>query len=566
MKQNGNVKVNQQFNPQNSKPPIPLDVDEVDGVLERYIRQKYDHQSFTAGSSYRPKQNMTRKTSDHYEETPPLPPKPGRRFGFGLRSASSAFPLHFNGPASPPRSPPISSARDMESLRINKQSRVFGTNVGGSNDNIDTKLAQLRDMGFSDDKRNVSVLKGFGGNLNKTVEQLVRLGEGSAPNSRSRTPIQPKASIPESSNTSVASSGSRTNGLSFAAIAGDSQVLAEKRENTPSVLPPQPAATRNLSPLNPYAANSGGSNTSAPPTAQPNGVPSIDQAFSNMQISQQPLFPNATGGYPNPPSHYSNARFQTMTPPVPQPQYMQASPYAQQTQNVISNTNPFFQGTPQPQPFEQPLYTQPNTIFSHNPFLPSSATSSPQLAYQTDSPQTYFQPQPTFPQAFQAQQYLNTNNDAFSPQQAFTHPPPHQSPYQTSNLQQSWNPFQQQAIQPQPTGRLDKTSILALYNYPQLAPQQEMQQGSPDAQANVIPAASNGDQPTVPQRSVTMPVQSVSGNKNPFQSAVKPQTNPTAIPPSIGRHVSQESIDMSGFQNGRHSPDAFASLSARYVR
>lgn len=41
----------------------------------------------------------------------------------------------------------------------------------------------------------------------------------------------------------------------------------------------------------------------------------------------------------------------------------------------------------------------------------------------------------------------------------------------------------------------------------------------------------------------------------------------TAQPsPFAKSHVSQESVDIGGLQNGRHSPDAFASLSARYVR
>lgn len=40
---------------------------------------------------------------------------------------------------------------------------------------------------------------------------------------------------------------------------------------------------------------------------------------------------------------------------------------------------------------------------------------------------------------------------------------------------------------------------------------------------------------------------------------------PPAAPSPFGRtHMSKQSVDISGLQNGRHSPDAFASLSARY--
>ena len=63
-----------------------------------------------------------------------------------------------------------------------------------------------------------------------------------------------------------------------------------------------------------------------------------------------------------------------------------------------------------------------------------------------------------------------------------------------------------------------------------------------------------------------MPVQMASGSRNPFQSATA-QSSITngSVPGSFG-HASQESVDVGGYQNGRHSPDAFASLSARFVR
>jgi hypothetical protein len=39
MKSTGNVVSNQLYNPKNVRAEIPIDVDEVDGALERYIRQ-----------------------------------------------------------------------------------------------------------------------------------------------------------------------------------------------------------------------------------------------------------------------------------------------------------------------------------------------------------------------------------------------------------------------------------------------------------------------------------------------------------------------------------------------
>jgi len=48
---------------------------------------------------------------------------------------------------------------------------------------------------------------------------------------------------------------------------------------------------------------------------------------------------------------------------------------------------------------------------------------------------------------------------------------------------------------------------------------------------------------------------------------MKPSGPPPSSLNNMGfarNHMSQQSIDLNGLQNGRHSPDAFASLSARY--
>ena len=62
----------------------------------------------------------------------------------------------------------------------------------------------------------------------------------------------------------------------------------------------------------------------------------------------------------------------------------------------------------------------------------------------------------------------------------------------------------------------------------------------------------------------------LSSSRNPFLSAGSGQEAGIAALQGNGgagsRHVSQESVDIGGLQSGRHSPDAFASLSARFVR
>jgi len=56
------------------------------------------------------------------------------------------------------------------------------------------------------------------------------------------------------------------------------------------------------------------------------------------------------------------------------------------------------------------------------------------------------------------------------------------------------------------------------------------------------------------------------GSRNPFLRAGAGKVEPIMEQPEIARHMSRESVDIQNLQSGRHSPDAFASLSARYVR
>jgi hypothetical protein len=91
MKSMGNVVSNQAYNPKNVRAEIPIDVDEVDGVLERYIRQKYELRAFSggnAGGASRPpavkQYTGSTSTGSLGDDPPPLPPKPGKKFGFCL--------------------------------------------------------------------------------------------------------------------------------------------------------------------------------------------------------------------------------------------------------------------------------------------------------------------------------------------------------------------------------------------------------------------------------------------------------------------------------------------------
>ena len=608
MKRNGNANTNRTFNPHNTKPPIPLDVDEVDAVLERFIRQKYDQQLFSSGRAPPAARNNTGSTRSSDDQPPPLPPKPAKRFGFGLRSTSSAINMQRSLPASPPLSPHGANGFN-EPIRVNKQSRVFGASVGGGSSELDSKLAQLRDMGFMDDKRNANVLKGLGGNLERTIESLVRLGEGSAPASRSRTPNPPRnIAVSQPAPASNQSTGV-INGLSYTSNGAPSPMNGEPQPqlNNQNTSPTQILPQGTISP-NPYQQQTQTYNPFHSQNQQTANVP-LENAFAGMQISQQPLFPNATGGYPSQHQQQQEARFQTMTPPVPQvpPQYMQSNPYVQQN-TTPNNYNPFFQNQQvspvsanpyasniqtQDTQYQQSMYQQTQTP---QPLYNSYTTSSPQnqspQVQQGSFPPQPFQQQQAVPQQesfsqqqpFQQQQSQSQAQPQLQ-QQQFPNPYQNQQPQQQQSLNpyatqqplanavqyqmqqpqpsQQYNQFPPQPLQAQQTGRVDKSSILALYNYPQLAPPPLPSDSGP-ASPNEAPPPNQATSP--PQRSVTMPLQLSSGSRNPFQSTGPNATTAQTSIPGPYKHASRESVDVGGYQNGRHSPDAFASLSARFVR
>ena len=602
MKRNGNIASNRTYNPQNKKPQIPLDVDEVDSALERFIRQKYDQQSFSSNALRPAVRHDTGSTRSSDDQPPPLPPKSGKRFGFSLRSVSSALPLSRSNRTTPPTSPDGSTGfgAPPSPIRVNKQSRVFGASVGGTNgEDIDAKVGTLRDMGFPDDKRNASVLKGLGGNLERTIEALVRLGEGSTPSSRSRTPAQsrnvavsqPLPSSPPAQPPAMANGGQVA--PSGSALPRQASYQAQPSDQGGRSFSPalSQASGSSLNSSNPFQARA--YNPFETATGLQSANYPLEKAFESMSVSQ-PLFPNATGGYPRPQHHIQDYRVQhSMTPPVPQvpQQYFQSNQHLQQTQLPDGNYNSLMQPSQQNFAIQTDPYAsavqQQNFGSSYNPFMNAQKTVTQSSISEHPSPpsqplyQQQQQPQQPSQPLFQQQQQL--------PQPPQSFPPQSSNPYMMQQPQINPGNFQYRQpqqpdqsfpppLQPQQTGRIDKASIMALYNYPQFAPpplnniSEDSFRQSPPSNEPPVPQYPAGVQPRQPQRSVTMPAQMASGSRNPFQSAApaNPGSNMAPTPEANGtgssRHISQESVDIGGFQSGRHSPDAFASLSARYVR
>ncbi|KAK3403331.1 hypothetical protein B0T20DRAFT_400685 [Sordaria brevicollis] len=651
MKKVGNIASNKTYNPDNKKPPIPVDADEVDPAMERFIRSKYMQRSL-AGAK---KHNTGSTSSD--ETPPPLPPKTGSRFG--LRSASSIFPLgskkkHDTGrSASPgPRSP--------ASPRTNGG---FGASVrfeSNDTDETEIKLQKLRDMGFRDEQRNAMVLKGVGGNLEKTIEALVRLGEGS----EARTPLNlNKKQTPATSSQSLAPSTSSQDAARGRPISPASTNPFDMLDQAP--LPPQPLSSQSTGTLqnrNPYNLTTtnpfGVPQQMAPQQQQPQqqqAMSAFDQAFQNLSLAppSQPLFPHHTGGMiapqqqQNVPAPYQQPQ---MTGPAQQ-NYPSIALTSSQTFPLTAQAtgyNPFFnnqQQQQQQQPQTQFQHQQPMTInttgyvgnYANNPFAksptklqsPTSLTQIPEQSQQNfyagaqahapaPMPLTMQQTgnNPFFNQAMggMPQQQQQQQQQQQMPQQYGVAPqmtgqvPSYQAQGQAQvpqmpqmqqggyAPQQQYQPQQQQQQQYQPQQqyqqqyqpqRPDKASILALYNYPQLAPQppQAQQQTPAQPQSQQPPAQAgqpNGNfaqqvqpqqqqfqqqqQQQVQQPQAQGPGSQMAGSKNPFMSAGGPvqgqQQNMTA---PKAYNASRESVMALGLEwsNGRHSPDAFASLSAR---
>ncbi|KAL1964624.1 hypothetical protein VTN77DRAFT_6798 [Rasamsonia byssochlamydoides] len=602
MRKNGNVAVNKIYNPRNVKPPVPIDIDEADSAMERFIRQKYEHRVLEDGKPKPPSRDdssyHTYKSSE--DSPPPLPPKSGRKFGFGLRSVSSTSHLprsseRASTPTSPSHRSETFSARSPP-IPINKQSRVFGASIGEElSSSFESKLAVLRDMGFPDDKRNATILKGLSGNLEKTIESLIRLGEGSSPGSRARTPVTKPTSQP-----SPSANASSTNPFDLLDVTNPTQ---------------QKAPVKSYNPFD------------VPTTTQPSSSQSLEASFQNLQVSQ-PLFPHSTGGYPS--SQGPAVYQQPLTPPVfPSSQ----APFVSSPQPLNGNYNPFFQSTiPAQTTGGNPYSSQTRSLSSTNPFFGHASTqaqfapstsasafpgqSQPGLSQQRQ----YTDPMPSFSSSVfsqpQQQQYSSpqTSSNPFESMTATTNPSMtfQQPQAQPQSFFPSQSNVQIQVQQPQTT-RIDKNSILALYNLPQQQPSsstteqtqqmQRMQQPSEQSQFSTGPSPapslltnSLGSTPqtqspfnmSTPQHSATMPESlgsPTAATRNPFFNSTTQfsgQSPGSAAPSGLGiglgpkspqinnmaprGHMSQGSVDINGLQNGRHSPDAFASLSARYAQ
>jgi hypothetical protein len=651
MKRIGNIASNKVYNPQNTKPDMPFDADEVDSAMERFIRQKYQDRTLSDGKTTNTRRHDTGSSRDD-DAPPPLPPKNGSKFGF--RSASSIFPLSSKAKkeaAARAQFEARDNHRDPSPPLKNKASQFLGSAVETSHtgraDGMDKKMAQLQQMGFHDEHGNLMALQRANGDIYKALDVLVKMA-GSSDNrsrSRSRTPL------------------SATAGITIERSA-DKDKDPEREKSTHLQVSNNPFDMPRAPPQSSQSTGTLAQPTSAFPQPQVNANPyqaintnpfglmqsmssnnlhqqySLDQSLQNLSINPPPsLFPNNTGGFvhsspyqagaaaplPTIPQHYQQNVFDApiQQSPVQQTSYnpflQQPATQPQSTGQPFGASNPFGQLRSQTDPQQNPYYQtaqqqpqqQQQAFFNPNPL-----------------PQNFFQPQPQ-PQPQQQQSVsATTPNNPWATQQ----PAPPSQPQQAQLLQQQQQQQQQNpymaAFQPQPQqqqqpqqqpqllaqptgfGKVDKSSILALYNYPHLAPQptgaafsqsQQPTHGASDGNSSsTAPAVQPLDAPAAAQpRSFSSPLATVPvsasasssaaapGSKNPFIAmgtgagvgvGVGGEGGAPAAPPAAGRgnghgHVSQDSIAAGGGigggdwfspQNGRHSPDAFAGLASAW--
>lgn len=671
MKQIGNTASNQIYNPKSKKPDMPLDADEVDSAMERFIRKKYQEKSLLDGRPAVPSRDgaspSTYSKPQAESPPPPLPPKKGKFFGFGLRASSSSLPLSKHDKKKLPKEPRVDSTFHIPNDDYNSMSRMADARFDMSEAELQQKLATLRDMGFTETERNADLLRRLHGNVERTIERLVQLG-----------PSKDAKSAPRKEQSSSAVLGQKP---STAFPDAPAQQPSEPSYNPFTQMPNQPPIGLSMSKpqeapspsTQTYASNNPFGQVVQPqvqtqlqPQPQPQPQTGLEQSFQSMQLTQ-PLFPHSTGGYPTQPPVLQDPRFQySMTPPALPTQYQQN--YAASPSALIGN-NPFFQPSPASahSTGSNPFHNQPtqNAVAagpaspSLNPFLglqapPSGSIqqqnsntanfnpfgippqqsppqSSHQLQTQTrdifgaiPSPQTMqppqplnpFQTQPMQPATHAQQQYTNAQNTHSYPNlqygqtQSQLQPQPQASPFQQQfgqqpQLQSQQPPFQQsygqqpQSLAPQQTGRYDKTSIMALFNQPlasipEPTPDNVPSQQYYSSQQQQISPAPMGDIFGTPnnmntaKRSATMPISLQSmhsaggvGNRNPFLMNNTSATANAGINPAFyagnfaptpqgqtiaARHASAESISINNLESGRHSPDAFASLSARQMR
>ena len=489
---------------------------------------------------------------------------------------------------------------------------------------LEDMIRHIRDMGFSDDRRSLEVLKRTGGNVQAAVEILLSIDGRSSSlaveTRKAALPVAPASAPIQKTGESYVNPFDELDRQEklFAAqqqqqqqqqqqhlqlrqtsVGGSSNPFDHPHMQQSTTLFPHRTGPESLHMSNPFVAQ-------AP-------MPSITLHLQQQQQQQEQLNPfGQQQEQPNPfgqqqefPAPILTQQLQnnhhTFVQSPLQTQFMATNPYSAQASPVTGGYNPFFQQPMQQQPQQQMQLQQ----------QPQQQMQLQQQQFQQFGQQQ--QQQPVFDQQQQPIQQYQMQQP--TQQSYYTSQQPQQTPQFLVHQQQPQqqfllqNPHQQHQIQPQRTG-LGKDGIMSLYNLPHLAPtpqppqQQQLQQQQQQQQQNLTVGGMDIQRSaSAPRVSVGMGIafsqSPIPGSKNPFMMQ-QPQQQQQQVPQqpqqalaqarmnlSLGQgqgqgqgqrqrvgqvaeiggrsHVSQESVDFGSWmrqsESGRHSPDAFAKLS-----
>lgn len=531
MQTKGNTVSNNTYNPHRIKLNTPNDMNDFDRTVERFIRQKYERKSLmdpedAAGSH--DIQNDPRyppSMLDQYQDPMPHLPvqKTGRKFGldkfrstsnllpkrFQKKDTSQAYPAYLNGEANDDNdyyNRPSQRSRadsDYQHNRANKQSRVLGSNLGQGEERFDTKLAQLRDMGFRDSRQNSVVLREAGGDIDRAIEQLVKAAD------RNKSPIPAPRSPTQSIKVEKRGSAAPATNNPFempqrSATAPTSLFMQQHNQQQQ-----QPQQQLQLQQMQHHQH-------------QHQQQQALDQSFQQMSLAQ-----------PNMNAHNPYLQLQQTQSHMPPNTYTQSHPVqshptgpvfsvgaAQQTQSQqFGSTNPF--GTAQ-----SPYQSRPGTGFD--------ATNN--FAHQQQQ-QPFFSQQPALAPQHTSNPYIGQMQQAAPSTNPYGQPAMYQQPQQTGMPQPQYQQPQaqyqpqlqpQQQQPPQYSNRLDKTSILALYAQPQQMQQQvqgQMQGQTQGQMQGQMQGPMQGQMQGQAPMQQQMPPQNYAVNSQGYQQQQQPMQN-----------------------------------------
>jgi hypothetical protein len=477
MRKNGNARSNAHYHPNPQKHPPPLaSQDDTDSEMERFIRSKYEYRTFMREGS---------KSSG------------GTTTSSGSRSTSTSFGLEVSPPA------PQKTKRST----TGKLGALFRTSSPGGNAKV-SQILGTNSAPYTDTRPSGPVVFPHG---MATSTPLELYGDQ----------IRSLREMGFTDVSACLAALKQTDGKMMDAV----EILirqGKKAEETRPAPPPKAGLT---------VHKSGPARTAA-----------SSNPFDMLDKEEPPLppLPMARTGGSVPMQH-------TMSLPVPQQQtwhqQQQLSPYNMNPHSQALPSNPFDPTPMQPQQ-QYPVATGPtlypattgSTGSSWNPFMSSVPASNPYQQQQQQQQPLQQMPQQPQSNPYQQQQQIPQQSNPYQQQPLQQIPP--SNPYQQQQYQQPPNPYQQppnpNLYQPRP---IDKSSILALYAQPQLAP-------LPSSQPIAV---TTGQPPPPPPQAPEPPM---TGSNNPF-----------LVNAGVGAgHMSKDSADFGTWQSGRHSPDAFASL------